>query len=110
MRRLTPLLALLLALSFVACGGGDDSTSATTGASGTSGAQGSTGGSELTSSEFIDASLPDEIKAVEEAVEANPDCSGVDPKPGEDFQVNVAIDAASAPPDTPISEVVADNC
>ena len=110
MRRLTLPLAVLLTLSFAACGGGDDTTSATAGASGTSGPQGSTGDSEMTASEFVDASLPDEIEAVEAAVAANPDCSGADPKPGGDFQVNVAIDAAGAPPDTPISEVVADNC
>ena len=111
MRVAVSLFAVLLALVFAACGGGDDSsTTATTGASGASGAEGSTGGTEMTASEFIDASIPDEIDAVQQAVDANPDCSGADASPGSDFQVSVAIDAASAAPDTPISEVVADNC
>jgi len=110
MRRLLALAATTLALSLSACGGDDSSTTATTGASGASGAAGATGGTDMTASEFIDASIPDEIEAVQSAVDANPQCAGVDAKPGGDFQVNVAIDAASADPDTPISEVVADNC
>ena len=109
MRRLIPLTAVLLALGFAACGGGDDTSSTTSGTSGASGAQGSTS-SEMTASEFIDASIPAEINAVKQAVEANPDCASADTSPGSDFQVGVAIDAASADPDTPISEIVADNC
>jgi len=111
MRLAASLVAVLLALAFTACGGGDDSsTTSTTGDSGASGAQGSTASADMTAGEFIDASIPDEIDAVQQAVDENSDCSGVDASPGSDFQVNVAIDAASATPDTPISEVVADNC
>jgi len=33
-----------------------------------------------------------------------------DTSAGSDFQVGIAIDAASADPDTPISQIVADNC
>ena len=110
MRVAASLCAVLLAVAFAACGGDDETTSSTTGASGTSGAQGSAGSSELTASAFIAASIPDQIDAVQQAVDDNPDCSGVDASPGSDFQVNVAIDAASADPDTPISEVVADSC
>jgi hypothetical protein len=111
MRSLIPLTAVLLALGFAGCGGGDDTSSTTAGASGATGAQGAAGSSsEMTASEFIDASLPDEIKAVQQAAEANPDCADANTDAGSDFQVGVAIDAASADPDTPISEIVADNC
>jgi hypothetical protein len=108
MRRLIPLMATLLALGFAACGS-DDETSPTTGATGATGAQGPSDG-DLSASEFIEASIPDEIEAVKQAVADNPDCGGVDTAPGSDFQVSVAIDAASAEPDTPVSEIVADNC
>jgi hypothetical protein len=109
MRRLIPLLAVLLALGLAACGGDDETSSTTSGISGTTGAQGSSGG-ELTASEFIDASIQDQIEAVTRAVDANSECGDADIAPGSDFQVAVAIDAASAAPDTPISEIVADNC
>jgi hypothetical protein len=110
MRRLIFLLAVLLALGLGACGG-DDETASTADAAGATGVQGPTSnGGELTASEFIDASIPDEIEAVQEAAEANPDCADADTAAGSDFQVSVAIDAASADPDTPISEVVAGNC
>jgi hypothetical protein len=108
MRRLIPLAAALLALGFAACGD-DETTTTTDGATGATGAQGPPDG-EMAASEFIEASIPDEIEAVKQAVEDNPDCDGVDTAPGGDFQVSVAIDAASAEPDTPLSEIVADNC
>lgn len=111
MRVAAPLFPALLALALAACGGDDETTSSTMGASETSGAQGATGGSsELTASEFIAASIPDQIDAVQQAVDDNPACDGVDAAPGGDFQVGVAIDAASANPDTPISQIVADSC
>lgn len=109
MRPLIGMTAVLLALSFAACGSDDETTSSTTGASGASGAQGPVS-TDLTASEFIDASIPDQLAAVTQAAEDNPDCADVDAAAGGDFQVSVAIDAASAPSDTPISEIVADNC
>jgi hypothetical protein len=108
-RRLIPVTAVLIALGFAACGGGDETSSPTPVTAGATGAQGATG-PELTASEFVQASIPDEIEAVKQAVADNPDCAGADTAPGSDFQVSVAIDAASAEPDTPISEIVADNC
>src|SRR3954471_7638181 len=75
MQRLIALPAVLLTLGFAACGGGDDTSSTASGASGTSGAQGAAGGSEMTASEFIDASIPDEIDAVKQAAESNPNCA-----------------------------------
>lgn len=107
MRVAASLVAVLIAVAFTACGGDDETTS--TGASGASGAQGPVS-ADLTASAFINASIPDQIDAVQQAVDDNPDCRSVDASPGGDFQVNVAIDAASADPDTPITEVVAGNC
>jgi hypothetical protein len=109
MRTLLSVTAVLLTITLAACGG-DDETTSTTGASGASGAQGATVDANMTASEFIAASIPDELAAVDQAVADNDACSGVDTAPGGDFQVAVAIDAASAPPDTPLSEIVADNC
>ncbi len=103
-----PLTAILLALGFAACGG-DDETTSTPGPTGATGVQGPVDG-DMTAGEFIEASIPDEIEAVKQAAADNADCAGVDTAPGSDFQVSVAIDAASADPDTPISDIVADNC
>ena len=101
----------LAALALGACGGSSDTSSSTTaGASGVSGAQGATANAEMTASDFVNAPIPDQLKAVDDAVKQTPECQGVDASPGGDFQVNVAIDAASADPSTPISQVVADNC
>ena len=111
MRVAAALFPALLALALAAWGGDDETTSSTTGASVKWGARGATGGSsELTASEFIAASIPDQLDAVQQAVDDNPTCDGVDAAPGGDFQVGVAIDAASANPDTPISQIVADRC
>jgi hypothetical protein len=108
-RPVLPLAAVLLALTFTACGGNDESTSTSTGASGTSGAQGPAN-TDMTASEFIAAQTADQLEAVAQAADDNPDCHGVDTAAGGDFQVNVAIDATTATPDTPLSEIVADNC
>ena len=64
----------------------------------------------MTAGEFIDASIPDEVAAVQEAAEAAPGCSGANTDAGSDFQVQVAIDAAQADADTPLSEIVAEAC
>ena len=63
-----------------------------------------------TAGDFLEASVPDQVKAVKTEVAANPDCQGIDPKAGGEFQVAVAIDAASAPSDTPLSEIVGGQC
>jgi hypothetical protein len=109
MRPVVLLTAALLAVSLAACGGSDATSSTTAGASGTSGAQGPST-ADMTVSEFIDASIPDQLDAVVQAVKDNPACADADTSPGGDFQVGVAIDATGASPDTPISEIVADNC
>ena len=109
MRRTIPLLLVLLALGLAACGG-DDDTATTTGASGATGAQEPATDAGTTAGDFMDASIPDQIQAVQEAADANPECADADASAGSDFQVGVAIDAASADPQTPLSEIVADNC
>lgn len=110
MRYLTSLIALVAALGLVACGGSDTSSSTSTGASGASGAQGPISASEMTAAEFVDASIPDEINAVKQAVQDNPDCAGADASAGSHFQVSVSVNAATAAPDTPLTDVVAQTC
>ena len=109
MRRSVPLFLALLALGLAACGG-DDETATTTGASGITGAQEPATGTETTAGDFMDASIPDQIQAVQEAADANPECAAADTAAGSDFQVGVAIDAAGVDPQTPLAEIVADNC
>ena len=125
LRRTTPLLASALAaavLALAACGGDDDedTTSAATTATTTSGATGATGADaadgsgasyDITAEEFIAASLPDQVQAVQDYVaDASDECGGVDDKPGSDFQVAVAIAAASAEPETPLADVILAEC
>jgi hypothetical protein len=109
MSRLICLAAALGLLWLGACGG-DDATTTETGASGATGAQGASSGSDLTAKQFIDASIPDQIREIKGLAQANPDCAAVDTKPGGQFQVGVAISAAQANPSTPLSEIVADQC
>ena len=109
MRRLLSLTAALALLAFAGCGG-DDETTAAAGTSGATGAQDTGSDAGMTAEQFIDASIPDQIREVRDLVDANPDCAAVDPQPGGDFQVAVAINTAQASPDTPLSEIVADQC
>ena len=108
MPRLISVTAVLALVSFGACGGDDEEPA--TGASGTTGLQDVSSASGLSANEFIDASIPDQLSEVEDAVAADPGCADVQVKPGGDFQVGVSIDAAQAPPDTPLSEIVAARC
>ncbi len=112
MKRLLSVTAVLalLSLSFAACG--DDNEETLTGAADTTNSSGSTAkGGIATAGAFLDASIPDQVSAVGEAVSAaGSTCKGVDTKAGGDFQVAVATDAASAPPDTPLSEIVSGQC
>jgi ABC-type glycerol-3-phosphate transport system substrate-binding protein len=103
------------ALALGACGGDDDdeTTPAATGATGATGAADTQGGAsyDITAGEFIQGSLPDQIKAVEDFVADNPDvCANVDPKPGENFMQGVAIAAASGDTSTPVSEIITQEC
>jgi hypothetical protein len=123
--RIAALLAAALAaaaLGLAACGGDDDedTTAAATTTTTTSGATGATGSDDgdsggasydITAEEFVASSLPDQIAAVEDYVADAPDeCGGVDTKGGSDFQVAVAISAASAEPETPLADVILQEC
>lgn len=116
----TALIAALaaLALALAACGGDDDETTATTPTT-TAGATGATGDEDagdgvtydITSQEYLDAAIPDQAEAVEDYVADNPEeCGNADPEPGGDFQVGVAIAAAQASPDTPLTDVISEEC
>ncbi len=109
MRSPIPIAIALIALTLAACGDDETTSSTIAGASGASGAQGAAV-ADLTAREFIDASIPDQLEAATQAAEDNPECADVDTAAGGDFQVAVAIDAASASAGTPISEIVAENC
>jgi hypothetical protein len=106
----------IAAMTAFGCGGDDETTTsappATTSA-GASDAEQTAGGAsyDITAGEFIDASLPDEVEAVKDFVDDNPDlCGDVSAEGGGDFQVGVAIQAASVSPDTPLSEIVSQEC
>ena len=125
--RLTALLAAAVvaaSLGLAACGGDDDedtttaatiaTTTTETGATGATGSDDTTSGDatyDITTEEFVAASLPDQVQAVQDYVaDASDECGGVDDKPGSDFQVAVAIAAASAEPETPLADVILAEC
>jgi ABC-type glycerol-3-phosphate transport system substrate-binding protein len=114
-RRAIAAITIVVALALSACGGDDDEeTTPTTpaGATGATGAEDTKGASyDITAGEFIQASIPDQIKAVQDFVADNPDvCGNVDPKPGDNFMQGVAIAAASGDTETPLSEVITQEC
>jgi hypothetical protein len=114
-RKALSISLVLAALALGACGGDDDeepAAPATTGATGATGADDTGGASyDVSAGDFIAGSLPDQIKAVEDYVADNPDaCANVDPKPSENFMQGVAIAAASGDPETPVSEIIAQEC
>lgn len=93
-------------LALVACGDDEGSSSGASGASGPHGA-GST--AELTAKEFNEAPIPDELEAVEDLAAANPGCAGVDAR-SEGFRQRVFIAAVQASAQTPMAEIVAEQC
>jgi hypothetical protein len=110
MRRLLSLAAVLAMLSLAACGDDEETTPAgDTG--GATGVQDTSSGDFFTAKQFLDASLPDQVEEVRTIAGITPECEGV--KANEDFQVSVSINAAQAAgaaPDTPMQEIVADQC
>jgi len=110
MRSSVVLPAVLLALLLIGCGGDDETTSIPAGPSGTSGPQGASGGGGMTAKQYGAASIPAQLAAVQDAADANPDCSGTNTNAGSSFQVDVSIQAANSDPDTPLAQIVANNC
>jgi hypothetical protein len=108
-RSLIPLAAVVSLLALAGCGG-DDETTSPAAISGATGVQGSSSGDFMTAKEFIDAPIPDQVDEVKTIVGITAECEGVNAEPGGDFQVGVAISAAQASPDTPLQEIVADQC
>lgn len=108
MRRRLSLIAVLGLLVIPGCG--DDEEPAETGAGGATGTEGVSTGGFMTAGDFIDAPIPDQVDEVETIVGVTPECDGVDASPGEEFQVGVAINAAQASPETPLADIVADQC
>jgi hypothetical protein len=125
-RRIAAMLAAALvaaSLALAACGGDDDddttsaATTSTTSVSGATGATGSddsaSGGAtyDISAGDYVAASLPDQVKAVQDYVADAPDeCGDVDTEGGSDFQVAVAINAATVEPDTPLADVILEEC
>jgi ABC-type glycerol-3-phosphate transport system substrate-binding protein len=114
-RRAIAGITIAAALALGACGGDDDDTTVpttTAGATGATGAQDSDGATyDITAGEFIQASIPDQIEAVEDFIADNPDtCANVDPKPGDNFMQGVAIAAASGDTGAPLSEIITQEC
>ena len=89
------------------CGGDDEAAdSGATGAQGASGVEGSS--ADITAEEFLVKLLPEKELAVEAVVATEPECEGVKVEPS---LVLVISDAASkADPDTPLTELVVEEC
>jgi hypothetical protein len=105
--RLCAALAIA-AIVIAGCGGDDDepADSGTTGAQGASGAQDA--GADITAEEFLLKLLPEKQVAIEAVVATEPDCEGIKVEPS---LVLVISDAASnADPDTPLTELVTEEC
>jgi hypothetical protein len=101
----TVCVAAVLALS--GCGGDDEpADSGATGAQGASGAE--TAGADITAEEFLMKILPEKEVAVEAVIATEPECEGVKVEPS---LVLVISDAASkADPETPLAELVTEEC
>jgi hypothetical protein len=90
------------------CGGEDDepADSGATGAQGASGAEGAS--ADITAEEFLVKLLPEKEVAIEAVVATEPECEGLKVEPS---LVLVISDAASnADPDTPLTELVTEEC
>jgi hypothetical protein len=106
MKARAALVVLTAALTLPACG--DDGTTSTP--AGPTGATGAQGPADTTVEEFLAASSAEQRAMVEGLADANAECAGVDTSPGGELQVDVAVEAQTAAPDTPLSDLVADRC
>lgn len=96
------VIVVSLALALTGCGGGDEAAD-----EGASGAQG-VSGPDITAEEFLAKLLPEKELAVEGVVASEPECEGVKVEPA---LILVLSDAASdADPETPLTELVLEEC
>ena len=104
-------LGAALAAAAIAIGGcgGDDDEPADSGATGAQGASGAESASaDITADEFLVKLLPEKQVAIEAVVATEPECEGLKVEPS---LVLVVSDAASdAAPDTPLTELVTEEC
>ena len=102
------LCAVAAALALAGCGGDDDepADSGGTGAQGASGAEPST--TDITAEEFLAKLLPEKELAVEGVVASEPECEGVNVEPA--LILVLSDEAANADPDTPLTELVEEEC
>ncbi|MDX6586926.1 MAG: hypothetical protein QOI31_1399 [Solirubrobacterales bacterium] len=96
------------AIAIGGCGSDDDepADSGSTGAQGASGAESAS--ADITAEEFLVKLLPEKEVAIEAVVATEPECEGLKVEPS---LVLVISDAASnADPDTPLTELVTEEC
>jgi hypothetical protein len=108
MRARSATLCAAAVLALAGCEGDDDEPAASgaTGAQGPSGAEGAS--ADITAEEFLVKLLPEKEVAVEAVIATEPKCEGVKVEPS---LVLVISDAASkADPDTPLTELVVEEC
>ena len=105
-----PRLAVALAataLSLAACGGDDEESTATSGATGATGAQGAVA-TDITVGEFIAELQPQKQEILEELTASEASCENVDVDNG--FVLLISAKAIDADPGSPLSELVAEEC
>ncbi len=111
MLRLAALALVIAGLALGACGDDEETAATTTGADAQTTDAGQAGArAEITAKQFIAASIPEQVHEVRRLVAEVPACGEVDASPGGDFQIAIAINAAQAKPETPLAEIVADQC
>ena len=111
MRARVPRLCALgaaAALALGGCGGDDDQEPADSGSTGAQGATGASAASELTAEEFLPLLAPEKKEAVENVLDATPECDGVSP----DISLVLLLsdEASQADPETMLAELVAEHC
>ena len=100
--------AAAAAFAIGACGGDDDEPagSGATGAQGASGAESAS--ADITADEFLAKLLPEKQVAIEAVVATEPECEGIKVEPS--FVLVVSDAASNAEPDTPLTELVTEEC
>ena len=97
-----------VAIAIGGCGGDDDepADSGATGAQGASGAEGES--TDITAEAFLAKLLPEKEIAVEAVIATEPECEGVKVEPS--LILVISDEASKADPDTPLTELVVEEC